>query len=352
MTEDRFRLPKGFTLIEVLIAIAIVSLLILISIPAIQASRESARRAQCTNNQKQFGTAFLNFESSKKAFPSSFTLRIQGPLQIDPELELYNYIVDLLPFLEESTISAQYHRNAMFFAAENASAIATPLKVATCPSAPRADIATSTNNYVPSTKVSASVRAFYGKVYAILDKKYSAMFTGGITDYAIPIQAEDGLATRFGYDVPVNAPGGLPSMFPSPVHQKDTRQKWDAVMSSSGSSTFSVQTRAMQITDGLSHTFMMTEVAGRPEHWQMGAHIEKGEPLSSSWADPYGATFDIKGFITEDRYCIIQCDNDGEIYSFHPGGVNFLFADGHVTFVSPETDPRVILAQMTPDKGD
>jgi prepilin-type N-terminal cleavage/methylation domain-containing protein/prepilin-type processing-associated H-X9-DG protein len=62
---------NGFTLVELLVVIAVIGILIALLLPAVQAAREAARRAQCRNNLKQLALGVLNYESANRRLPPS-----------------------------------------------------------------------------------------------------------------------------------------------------------------------------------------------------------------------------------------------------------------------------------------
>jgi len=103
------------------------------------------------------------------------------------------------------------------------------------------------------------------------------------------------------------------------------------------------------VEDGLSSTFMLFEDAGRPIEYQEGKATGRTNVSGSRWADK-DAEFWIHSVCHGSQ--IINCSNSNEIYSFHPGGANFLYGDGSVHFQPETIDPETFVTLFTRAAGD
>ncbi len=106
---------RAFTVIELIIVIAIVGILIALLLPAIQAARAAARRTQSMNNLRNLSVATINHEVTRRGFPTLFSSadeKLHKILNPADAADAYPWTVSLLPFLEES---------AMYKAIDNAS---------------------------------------------------------------------------------------------------------------------------------------------------------------------------------------------------------------------------------------
>jgi prepilin-type N-terminal cleavage/methylation domain-containing protein/prepilin-type processing-associated H-X9-DG protein len=91
------RKKRGFTLIELLVVIAIIGMLVGLLMPAVQSARESGRRTQCMNNQKQISLALHQYESAKNSLPG-YVGEFRTTINSVIEQRKITWWVSILPF--------------------------------------------------------------------------------------------------------------------------------------------------------------------------------------------------------------------------------------------------------------
>jgi prepilin-type N-terminal cleavage/methylation domain-containing protein/prepilin-type processing-associated H-X9-DG protein len=142
---DRRR--SGFTLIELLVVIAIIAVLIGLLLPAVQAAREAARRAQCVNNLKQIGIALHNYHDAHQALaPGYISAILPGVTDACNQDVEKGQSVDLgpgwawgsmiLPFMEQQPLYNAINFNLSVAYRANDTGSQTPLAAYLCPSDP------------------------------------------------------------------------------------------------------------------------------------------------------------------------------------------------------------------------
>ncbi len=368
MRHARDRRSQGFTLIELLVVIAIIAVLIGLLLPAVQKVREAAARTQCINNLKQLGLACQNYaEPNNQCFPwNAITKNNEQPWYI-PWNQLTvptagqasgtqgrcSVLVTLLPYIEQGNFAPIYTFNLDWAdpANQTPTIINTLIKTYRCPSdrATTAPFTYSTNatNYIsggnnsfaPPNAPGSSTNVLGAAVYPTTKCTPS----GTVSSYSSLCQVKTNKNAS-------NAETGYTNALVAAA------LVW-AGNGSHGAMEQNGPTSIYEIKDGLSNTTLFSEAAGRDWQFTQG-NVQTPLPAGTTgpiWCDSdnrltiTGTNGD--GSANANGPCAINCNNQsGDIYSFHPGGANIVFADGSVRFVS-ETVPITLLASLVTKAG-
>jgi len=313
----RLRNRGGFTLVELLVVIAIIGILVALLLPAIQAAREAARRAQCVNNLKQIGIAIQNYHDVHKRMPNSRR-----------KCDWITWAAELWPFLEEENASRLWDSKVDYY--KQKEEIRT-YQVATyfCPSR-RAPVQISQDGDVNSGS--------------------TTHFPGACGDYAANI----GNGT---------VPSDTPAVLNPPTVTKKIQLANGAFVfgtlqgGSDDEGTAGCQnidpgkmkpitfTTFTKMEDGLSHVLFVGE-----KHVPIG-YFGKGDASDNSIYNPdylkshgrFGGVI-FGGLATASDGATDTTVNsfDRRFGSWHPGFCNFVWGDGSVSGIRNEVDPLIL----------
>ncbi|MEZ6148794.1 MAG: DUF1559 domain-containing protein [Pirellulaceae bacterium] len=126
---------SAFTLVELLVVVAIIGILVGLLLPAVQAAREAARRASCANNIMQLAIAISNYDMAHRSLPPG-TVDTKGPIVHLPIGFHHSWIVQILPMLDESTAYKQLDHSQSIYSLANFPIRSYEPGVLQCPSSP------------------------------------------------------------------------------------------------------------------------------------------------------------------------------------------------------------------------
>lgn len=309
---------NGFTIVELLIALAIIGILVSLLVPAVQQARASARRIQCANNLKQLGLATHLFHDIHAAFPPARLVlnvpRSVGPSQIYVGLDEPTWLVRLLPYIEQTTLHKQWDEYKPY-ALNPVTAQNAPVSVYLCPDRHTAD-----NAVTSGETVSIPLPCGCPGITHVIPG-------GAVTDYA----ANHGDLSPGAVNLPSdfywggNGNGVIISSRPVGDVTAIERDWKDKV-------------RMKDISDGNSHTLLIGEL-----------HVPKGEENTTPYNGPayYGRHLTNYSRLAGPGVPLAHHNDDQRANQFsfggpHNGVVQFVFADGKVQGLSSSISTSVL----------
>ncbi|MGD9632433.1 MAG: DUF1559 domain-containing protein [Pirellulales bacterium] len=327
MSRDFGSLPinprsHGFTLVELLVVIAIIGILVALLLPAIQAAREAARRSSCINNEKQIGVALLNYESTYKKFPggrhgcdNSPTSGVKG---CEPGTTLLpsgmSALVKILPFMEDQALYDRLTSTSTnLFISPNK--IIWPNPFGGSEEGPTLESwATEALQQALNTRPQAYVcPSSQSEPISALLRYNNAAYRPATGDYALCMGHRGPSWSRDFYAVKTDNSGIFFYIREVAIRQiEDGTGKTlfgGEVLESQNPNGSNIWSYAFRHVDGLRAT-------------DNPINTPSGEGVIHAWTNASGDRFKANASFS----------------SFHPGGANLVFADGHVDFVSENMD--------------
>jgi prepilin-type N-terminal cleavage/methylation domain-containing protein len=324
---------RAFTLVELLVVIAIIGILIALLLPAVQAARESARRLQCVNNLKQIGLALLVYHETHRTFPPGGAYMNDAPGGVyigNPHTGDQGWKSDsagwttlILPYIEQAALYDQFDFSRRYLETPNTVAATKPVETYFCPSQTEYRWSLDPRFYV---RERVAVNQFTKRW---VETKQATFHYQGVCG-----------------PVGTNPLGGLYELDTRPSEATGGRY---SPIGTQGVLPRGEGRRIREIVDGTSKTFMVGELswsgAVPDEMWEQQNTIS-GPYLSYARASGGNMATIYQSVVTPiNSTGLIPADWNMVSYgSEHPGGTNFVQADGAVRFVSESVDFATYLA--------
>jgi prepilin-type processing-associated H-X9-DG protein/prepilin-type N-terminal cleavage/methylation domain-containing protein len=338
----------AMTLVELLVAIAIIGVLIGLLLPAVQKVREAAARASCLNNLKQLGLALHHHHDALGSFPPGYTVRGTDDLQMGG----FGGFIPLLPFLEQDNWIRRWDPNRNWYDPPNNDIVSVEVKVFYCP-ANRTGGVIDTSFLVPFAgrplpRVAACDYLLCKGANAALCEMCQVPPTArGVFDVNTRTrlaEITDGTATTFaiGEGAGNNRRFGIRKFYPDTTPAQDLFPGQSSFIDQSWSSG-PMATQALHSTGLLGGSCL-------------GVTAERGgqaDPFDERMNNSLGlAALDWNNGCTNSGTAPGAMDTISGFRSVHPGGCNFLFCDGSVRFVREAVAPDTYRALSTMAGGE